>query len=101
MSGDRLAVLPSIKPLIADPQNKLKLVASFSFSGDKQKAEEILRDVVVQRAPPKPTAADVQAALQRVGKCPAGYAWGQVVGGYRCWAGGHYVSDAVLAASMK
>lgn len=35
MSNDQLAVLPSLKPFIKDPQNKLSIVASFTFSGDK------------------------------------------------------------------
>lgn len=101
MSSDKLAILPQLKQLIADPQNKLKLVASFTFSGDKTKAEEILRDVVVQRAPPAGPPPNIQAALQKVGRCPAGYTWRQVLGGYRCAAGGHFVSDSTLELALK
>lgn len=100
MSNDKLAVLPNLKRFIKDPQNKLSIVASFSFSSDKEKAEEILRDVVVKLVPPEPPAAKIQEALQRVGRCPAGYTWRKVEGGWRCAAGGHYVSDAQLAAAM-
>jgi hypothetical protein len=99
-SSDKIEVLPSLKPFIHDAQNKLEIVSHFSFSSDKEKAEEILRDCVVDFAPPVPPEAAIQAALRKVGKCPAGYAWRQVSGGWRCAAGGHHVSDAALAAAM-
>jgi hypothetical protein len=100
MSSDQMEVLPSLKPFIKDPQNKLSVVASFSFSSDKEKAEEILRDVVVRLVPPEPPVEAIQAALQKIGKCPSGYAWRQVGGGWRCAAGGHYVSDAAVKAAV-
>jgi len=100
MSSDQLQVLPPLKAFIADPQNKLAIVASFSFSSDQETAEEILRDVVVQFSPPQPSP-EVMAALARVGSCPAGYSWRAVEGGYRCAAGGHYVSAERLAQAMS
>jgi len=100
MSDDKLQVLPSLKPFISDGQNKLTIVSSFTFSGDKAKAEEILRDVVVKFQPKVPPMDAIQLALKRVGRCPAGFHWRQVSGGWRCSAGGHYVSDASLAAAM-
>ncbi len=96
MSDDKIKVLPSLKPFIYDAQNKLLIVASFSFSSDKEKAEEILRDVVVDFKPKSPPPEKIQEALQAVGTCPAGYTWRKVQGGYRCAAGGHYVSDAQI-----
>ena len=39
----------------------------------------------------------VQQKLRRIGKCVAGYNWIKQGNGYRCSAGGHYVSDAELA----
>lgn len=101
MSSDKIAVLPVLKKLISDAHNKLDIIASFSFSSDKEAAEVILRDVVSKRVPPQPPAAKIQEALKKVGKCPAGYDWRQVQGGWRCAAGGHYVGDAQLAAAMK
>lgn len=101
MSNDQLAVLPVLKKFIVDPQNKLDVIAHYSFSSDKEKAEVILRDCVIRKQPPTPPAAAIQAALKKVGKCPAGYDWVQVKGGWRCAAGGHYVADAQLAAAMK
>ena len=99
-SSDKIAVLPSLKPFISDGQNKLEIVSSFTFSSDKEEAEEILRDVLVRFQPKVPPMTAIQEALKRVGRCPAGYAWRQVSGGWRCAAGGHYVDDAQLAAAM-
>ena len=100
MSSDRMEVLPALKHFIADPQNKLLIVASFSFSSDKEAAEVVLRDVVVKLTPPEPPMEEIQAALKKIGSCPSGYAWRQVSGGWRCAAGGHYVGDAQLAEAM-
>ena len=101
MSSDQLAMLPVLKKFIVDPQNKLDVIAHYSMSSDKEKAELILRDCVIRKQPPTPPAAAIQAALKKVGKCPAGYDWNQIKGGWRCAAGGHYVADAQLAAAMK
>ncbi len=38
----------------------------------------------------------IQARLARMGNCEAGYAWVRQGGGWRCSAGGHYVSDGSL-----
>lgn len=100
MSDDKIKVLPFLKPFICDAQNKLTVVSSFTFGSDKEAAEEILRDLVVSFRPKTPPEAEIQAALRRVGSCPSGYAWRQVSGGWRCAAGGHYVSDATLAEAM-
>ena len=100
MSSDQMQVLPPLKAFIADPQNKLAIVASFSFSSDQEAAEEILRDVVVRFTPPQPSP-EVMQALARVGSCPSGYTWREVQGGYRCAAGGHFVSAERLAEAMS
>lgn len=42
-----------------------------------------------------------QAALRRMGVCPAGFQWGRVGGGWRCAGGSHYVDGAAVAAEMK
>ena len=39
-------------------------------------------------------------ALRRISPCPAGYAWRNVGSGWRCAAGGHFVSDAELERYM-
>jgi DNA replication protein DnaC len=41
---------------------------------------------------------EVQQKLRRIGRCVAGYEWVKIPGGYRCWAGGHTVSDAEIEA---
>ena len=38
----------------------------------------------------------IQEKLQQMSPCPAGFNWSQVGGGWRCSAGGHFVSDAEL-----
>lgn len=38
----------------------------------------------------------VQVKLRELGICPAGYRWVKQDGGYRCSAGGHYMSNAAL-----
>jgi len=40
--------------------------------------------------------AQVQAKLRHMGICPAGYRWIKQAGGYRCEAGGHFVTDSQL-----
>ncbi|KAL9068301.1 MAG: hypothetical protein Q9157_006551 [Trypethelium eluteriae] len=40
--------------------------------------------------------AQAQAKLRSMGVCPVGYRWIKQNGGYRCAAGGHFVSDAQL-----
>lgn len=100
MSSGKLKMLATLKPLIKDAQNKASLVSSFEFSSDKEAAEEILRDVLVDVVPPVPPVAKIQEALQKIGTCRAGYAWRQVSGGWRCAAGGHYCSDAQVAAAI-
>lgn len=40
--------------------------------------------------------AKAQAKLRDLGICPAGYRWIKQAGGYRCSAGGHFVSDLQL-----
>lgn len=98
-ASDKIAVLVALKPFIHDAQNKISIIASFVFSSDLVHAEEILRDCVVKLQPPPPPPSTVQDKLRRIGKCPAGYDWVQVAGGWRCQAGGHHVSDAQLAAA--
>lgn len=101
MSSDRLEVLPSLKPFILDAQRKIRIIReAFSMSSDRSTAEEILRDVEMELEPPEPPAAKVQEALRRVGGCPSGYAWRKVSSGWRCAAGGHYVSDEKLSAAI-
>jgi hypothetical protein len=38
----------------------------------------------------------VQARLQRVGNCVAGFQWIKMAGGYRCAGGSHFVPDAKI-----
>lgn len=38
-----------------------------------------------------------QTKLKNMGVCPSGFAWVKEAGGYRCSAGGHFITDAQLA----
>ena len=40
--------------------------------------------------------AQAQAKLRHMGICPAGFRWIKQAGGYRCEAGGHFVTDSQL-----
>ena len=40
--------------------------------------------------------AQVQVKLRQMGICPMGYRWIKQAGGYRCEAGGHFVTDSQL-----
>ena len=60
----------------------------------------VLRSCIVKLQPPAPPPAVIQARLRAVGRCVAGYDWQQVVGGWRCAAGGHFVSDAELGIPL-
>ena len=42
--------------------------------------------------------AEAQKKLRDIGICVAGFRWIKQQGGYRCSAGGHFVSDASLAS---
>jgi len=98
MSGDKLKMLAAVKPLIKDAQNKAMLVSGevFEFADDKTSAEEILRDVIVNFQPDEVPEEKIQEAIRAIGCCAAGYPWRQVQGGWRCMAGGHYVSDEMI-----
>lgn len=100
-SGEQLENLKILKQYLKDPQNKLSIVVNFTFSGDQEEAEIILRDVIVEFEPPVPPEDEIQAALAQIGCCPAGYAWVKQPAGYRCRAGGHYVSNERIQAYIQ
>lgn len=101
MQDDKLKMLAAMKPLIKDPQNKPMLVSVFEFPDDKAKAEKILRDVVVDFKPFVPPEAQIQQAIKNAGACPSGYLWRKVQGGYRCAAGGHFLSDEQIQKELN
>ncbi|KAI1091899.1 P-loop containing nucleoside triphosphate hydrolase protein [Rostrohypoxylon terebratum] len=42
----------------------------------------------------------VQEALQKMGRCVAGYVWNRVGGGYRCAGGSHFVGDGDVQSKL-
>lgn len=100
MSEDRLNVLRQIRPFIKDPQNKLHIVVNMTFAGDMAEAEEILRDVVVDFEYPEPPAPNIEFALTKIGVCSSGSPWVPTLCGWRCRAGGHYLSNLQIEAFL-
>lgn len=95
----KLEMLKVLKKVIKDPQNKALLVSIFQF--EKAKAEEILRDIVVNFKEPVPPEEKIQEAIKKIGGCVNSYPWiKQAAGGYRCAGGGHFVSDDDIRAEL-
>ncbi|MCJ1427130.1 hypothetical protein MMC29_005033 [Sticta canariensis] len=63
----------------------------------KEKARAELERLRLVKETRQRDEARVQTRLQQMGKCVAGYQWVRQPDGYRCWAGGHFVTDAQLA----
>ena len=59
---------------------------------ERKKAEEDAR----KRAEEERKLQAIQEKLKQISPCPAGFAWHQVGGGWRCSAGGHFVSNREL-----
>lgn len=59
---------------------------------ERKKAEEAAR----KRAEDERKRQAIQEKLKQISPCPAGYVWCKVGGGWRCSAGGHFVSDRQL-----
>ena len=59
---------------------------------ERKKAEEAAR----KRAEDERKRQAIQEKLKQISPCPQGYVWRKVGGGWRCSAGGHFVSDRQL-----
>lgn len=62
--------------------------------------EKILRQLMEQEERRKKEVAK-QAKIRALGICPAGFNWIKQNGGYRCSAGGHFLSDAEIDKHMQ
>lgn len=60
----------------------------------KEKAETELREELKKQQA-------LQDALRKIAKCPAGFEWFKVGGGWRCGGGSHFVTDAELASKFS
>ena len=74
-------------------QERLREAAARAERARKM-AELKAREEAARRAQQKE--AQAQAKLRYMGICPAGYQWIKQIGGYRCSAGGHFVTDSQL-----
>lgn len=72
--------------------NMLSRVKRTKELAARKAREERERELALEKA--------AQAALQRMGVCPAGYQWNRQGHGWRCSAGGHYVSGGAVSAEM-
>ncbi|KAF7546720.1 hypothetical protein G7Z17_g8238 [Cylindrodendrum hubeiense] len=57
--------------------------------------EKIVRELLAEEARRKKIAAE-KAKLEKMGCCPAGFAWTKQAGGYRCGGGSHWVPDSAF-----
>ncbi|KAL7934607.1 P-loop containing nucleoside triphosphate hydrolase protein [Trichoderma chlorosporum] len=62
--------------------------------------EKIMRELIEQEERRKKEVAK-QAKIRALGICPMGYDWIKQDGGYRCSAGGHFLSDAEIDKCMQ
>ncbi|KAI0030555.1 P-loop containing nucleoside triphosphate hydrolase protein [Vararia minispora EC-137] len=63
---------------------------------EKQRIMKALEEARKQEEERKRREAEAQKKLRQMGICPAGFQWIPQGGGYRCSAGGHYVSNSQL-----
>ncbi|ETI29722.1 hypothetical protein L914_21561 [Phytophthora nicotianae] len=63
---------------------------------DQAKQEDDKRRAQAKLEEERRRAAAIQEKIRRICPCPAGYNWYKLDGGWRCAAGGHFVSDAKL-----
>lgn len=59
----------------------------------EEERQALVRRLLKEAEEERRREAEVQRRLQRIGICPAGFQWIKQAGGYRCSAGGHFVSD--------
>lgn len=83
------------KALSGGDEELLKHLMSVKRARDEmlmKAKEERERQLAMERA--------AQATLRRIGVCPAGFQWRRQGSGWRCSAGGHYVTDATITAEL-
>lgn len=59
----------------------------------KEEEEKLIKRLLKEEENRKKEA-ERKKKLEHLGRCPVGYAWVKQAGGYRCTAGGHWVSNA-------
>ncbi|KAL6694498.1 P-loop containing nucleoside triphosphate hydrolase protein [Trichoderma pleuroticola] len=85
-------------------EEELKEEERLKLEEAKKKAEaareKILRQLIEQEERRKKEVAK-QAKIRALGICPMGFDWIKQNGGYRCSAGGHFLSDAEIDKHMQ
>jgi hypothetical protein len=78
---------------------RLREEARLRHEMERRAQEELLAELESQRKAgeeERRKEAKVQQQLRTLGICPAGFRWIKQNGGYRCSAGGHFVTDSEL-----
>jgi hypothetical protein len=78
---------------IAKKEHEEKLARMKKEMEDAAKRAAIQLELAKQQA--------IQEKLRRIKNCPAGFAWYQCSGGWRCGGGSHFVSDAQLNSQFS
>lgn len=104
MEQEKLAALEHLEKVKAQDEadvQELKRKQEQARRGERaarrarEKAMEELEKIRLQEVKQK-REEQVQAKLQQMGVCCAGYQWIKQSGGYRCAAGGHFISNGQL-----
>lgn len=78
---------------------RLREEARLEHEKERRALEELLQELERKRQAEeeeRKEEAKAQQKLRTMGVCPVGYRWVKTSGGYRCSAGGHFVSDSQL-----
>lgn len=78
-------------------EEKVRLRKIEEDKGRQRKIEEEKERQRQLAAKPEVAPPEVQKKIDKIGACTAGYPWKKAPGGYRCEAGGHFLSDADIA----
>ncbi len=71
-------------------------ISALEAKAAREKIQRELEKRRVEELERKRKETQTQMKLRRMGICPAGFQWIKQSGGYRCTAGGHFVSDGQL-----
>ncbi len=88
--------------LIRKEQERLRLLAQEQAARDEAEKKRLharaiqLQEEKERRLREERDRQQLQEKLRRIGRCPAGFAWTRVPGGYVCEGGSHHVSDGQL-----
>jgi hypothetical protein len=95
----RQAIKHNKDQFVLQEAKRLREEARLRHEMERRAQEELLAELESQRKAgeeERRKEAKVQQQLRTLGICPAGFRWIKQNGGYRCSAGGHFVTDSEL-----